>query len=348
MSGTNSPYISDEEDTAVEPEVNLHLSRYGAGDDEEEGQAGGKSTSGDASHHRAAPMAPPSIKINAEKPYVEDDPLLKVIKICHATYDYEAQEGTEMSFEKGDRLAVYSFTPDRWGKGRNIRTLQRGEFPCNRTNVSEAPDVPSPGRRPLPPGPGHAVSANPVERIKIDPNAPVVGSPQVQRLSFFDNLNQDIAYREAKEKEKERTSGRAASPGRVQVVSPGRNAAIVSPGRHSQNNSPRNHANAQVIPQQQHRSAPGIPPGKRGVLPTHLAGSSPPAQASNLSQVRREVNQAPVGSPQVQRLSFFDNLNQDIAYRERKSGAAPTSGGPTITRIVADAEEYPEHERGTE
>jgi hypothetical protein len=34
----------------------------------------------------------------------------------------------------------------------------------------------------------------------VDPGTPVVGSPQVQRLSFFDHLNQDIAYRNAQAK----------------------------------------------------------------------------------------------------------------------------------------------------
>jgi len=54
-----------------------------------------------------------------------------------------------------------------------------------------------------------------------------------------------------------------------------------------------------------------------------------------------------VGSPQVQRLSFFEHLNKDIQQQERKKQQKPVAG-PVITRIVASEEEYALDERGTE
>lgn len=76
-----------------------------------------------------------------------------------------------------------------------------------------------------------------------------------------------------------------------------------------------------------------LPPGPNAVATKH-------ASSGTASPI--------VGSPQVQRLSFFDHLNKDIAQQERKKQQGAAVSGPTITRIVASEEEYALDERGTE
>ena len=104
LSGSSSPYISDDEETAPDgPAPQLNFQHYGSMDAQEAPKVS-----------QSAPQlneAPPAIQVH-KPPYVEDDPSLTVIKMCEAIYDYEAQEDSEMSFVKGDEIAVYSYKPD--------------------------------------------------------------------------------------------------------------------------------------------------------------------------------------------------------------------------------------------
>ncbi len=315
------------------------------------------------------------VKPVAEPPYVEDDPSLTVLIIAKATYDYGAQEATEMEMAAGDRIAVYSFEPDRWGKGRNLRTKQRGEFPCNRTNVAEVARLAPPVLAKKPGSPGVNTSgsmASPqVQRVHVAAGSPVVGSPQVQRLAFFDSLNQDIAYQQQKQArggapemvevfvDEEPPRQHASAPPSISVTpEPSATLPRLSVGEFATGTNDSSHLPSAARPastppaikpeqhqQHQHqqlRKAPAVPnahppqtsPGRRPLPPgpqTHTKGSASPI----------------VGSPQVQRLAFFDNLNKDIAQQERRKSVTSPSG-PTIQKIVASEEDYPMDERGTE
>jgi hypothetical protein len=301
-----------------------------------------------------------------EAPYIEDDPSLTVLFMAKATYDYGAQEASEMEMVAGDRIAVYSFEPDRWGKGRNLRTRQRGEFPCNRTNVAEASRNSSaaavPPRKPMSPGVAAAVAngsgsmpSPQMQRIAVAPGTPVVGSPQVQRLAFFDNLNQDIAYQQQKQARggapqyvevfvdphDPTRNHNASAPPSISVIAPSEPPAAHAGGGGSGDRShstPPHSAHPVQPPPQPNRPGGATSPGRRP-LP-----AGPNSQATHHA---KGTASPIVGSPQVQRLAFFDNLNKDIAQQERRKSGAVASG-PVVQKIVASEEDYPMDERGTE
>jgi cell division protein ZapA (FtsZ GTPase activity inhibitor) len=50
-----------------------------------------------------------------------------------ATFDYAATEAGELTFSKGDVIAVVSEDPSGWWQGRNVRTGESGSFPVNYT-----------------------------------------------------------------------------------------------------------------------------------------------------------------------------------------------------------------------
>merc|ERR1711991_124977 len=315
-----SMYVdADEDDEGPEPgpAPQLNVARYGMGGDDEEDE-----TANVQVVQAPVVQAPPPV-IAVEEEYVEDDPTLNVIRIVKATYSYDAQEDSEMTFEAGDSIAVYSFTPERWGKGRNIRTKQRGEFPCNRTNINEPEVKKGSVNRGLPGGTSSMGSgASPAtQRLEVN-KADVVGSPQVQRLSFFDNLNQDIAYREAKSRENSPALSRAHSPGRQHGI-----AQTVMQNQHQQHLQ-------QQQQQQQHQ--------QQQQPPVLLSPEQNQAPHRPPSPGRRQVPPPPAGARQMPPPPGGRRLPPPPAGR----GGRPS--GPTITRIVASEEEYALSERGTE
>lgn len=78
---------------------------------------------------------PPSLPQRNNPPAPPTKPVLTHAK---ALYKYNAADSRDLSFERGDRIAVHEYMNADWWMGRNTRTGQEGIFPKNYVEVEAA------------------------------------------------------------------------------------------------------------------------------------------------------------------------------------------------------------------